>query len=196
MAEDAPEDDGALVRRALAREPEALGRFVQRLRCVARILHARNARSGTPFRAEELEDLTQDALAAVWRKLPGYDGRSRLETWAYRFCELEFLRRLRTRRRGRLVLEPSLEGSPHEPLAPPVPAAYDDEALWEGLEALDEEIGVVLRLKHCEDLTFEAIGARLGVSVNTAKTRYYRGLQKLRRLLAQSTAGRSTAART
>lgn len=190
------EEDGELVRRACAGDAGARAQFAARMRCVARILCARNARAGGPLGPEELEDLGQDTLAAIWHKLPTYDGSARLETWVYRFCELEFLRKLRSKGRGRLVLEPSLEGTQNEPLAPAERSELDDQELLQGLDALEEEVGSVLRLKHYEDLTFEAIGTRLGVSVNTAKTRYYRGLQKLRSTLVKTTSGSSAARRT
>lgn len=190
------EDDGELVRQALAREPDALGRFVARMRCVARILSTRNARAGGALRPEELEDVAQDTLTAIWNKLPNFDGSARLETWVWRFCELEFLRRLRSRDRGRLVLEASLEGTANEPLAPQARSQLEDQELLQGLERLDEELSIVLHLKHYEDLTFEAIGARLGVPVNTAKTRYYRGLQKLRSALVKTTERSGAARRT
>jgi DNA-directed RNA polymerase specialized sigma24 family protein len=41
-----------------------------------------------------------------------------------------------------------------------------------------------VRLKHLAELTFADIGVRLGMSENTAKSLYYRGLVKLRELLA------------
>jgi len=46
-----------------------------------------------------------------------------------------------------------------------------------------------VRLKKLEDLTFEAIGELRSISANTAKTRYYRGILKLRERLG-SPAGR------
>lgn len=179
-------DDGELVRRALLGEADAVECFITRMRCVARILGASNARAGRPFDLQELEDLIQETLTAVWRKLPRYDASAALETWVHRFCQLEFLRKLRTKSRGRLILEETLEGSPYEPEAPPVRSVLDDQRLLEGLERLDDEVASVLRLKHYEDLTFEDIGARLGTSPNTAKTRYYRGLRKLRAELEQT----------
>ena len=38
----------------------------------------------------------------------------------------------------------------------------------------------VIRLRHFSDLTFAAIARRLGLSPNTAKSHYYRGLVRLR----------------
>ena len=44
----------------------------------------------------------------------------------------------------------------------------------------------IIRLKHLESLTFDELGARMGLSANTAKTHYYRGLSRLRSMLAAS----------
>lgn len=41
----------------------------------------------------------------------------------------------------------------------------------------------MIELKQFEELTFESTAERLDISVNTARTRYYRGLNKLRTLL-------------
>jgi len=41
----------------------------------------------------------------------------------------------------------------------------------------------LIELKQFEELTFESAAERLGISVDTAKTRCYRGLNKLRTLL-------------
>ena len=64
-------------------------------------------------------------------------------------------------------------------------------------EALDEEMGEleaclselepdleqVLRAKTLDGKSFEQIGAELGIPAATAKSRYYRGLIELRRLV-------------
>ena len=41
----------------------------------------------------------------------------------------------------------------------------------------------MIRLKHFQELTFEEISSRLSIPANTAKTKYYRGLEKLRETL-------------
>ena len=178
-----------LVAAALAGDADAIRDFVERMKCVPRILAVRNRRSGSAFDAEELEDVCQETLAAVWRKLPRYDGTAALETWVYRFCEFEFLHRLRKKGRGRLVLEETLEGTPFEPFAAEEASPLDHEALARGMEGLEQQLSAVIQLKHYEDLTFEQIGERLALSVNTAKTRYYRGLRKLRAVLVKTRSG-------
>ena len=46
---------------------------------------------------------------------------------------------------------------------------------------LEENLKAVIILKCCDDLTFAEIGRVLGISENTAKTRFYTGVKKLRR---------------
>jgi RNA polymerase sigma-70 factor (ECF subfamily) len=86
--------------------------------------------------------------------------------------------RLRRRRRSPVVAA--------EPLLEPVaPAANEDERLQleEALRALPPEQREVVYLKVYEGLTFQEIGERCGVSVNTAASRYRYGLEAMRRLL-------------
>ena len=58
------------------------------------------------------------------------------------------------------------------------------------LERLGGVEAETIRIKHFEGLTFEAVGVRLGIPTNTAKTRYYRGMLRLEKLL-RSAMGRS-----
>src|SRR5688500_8604463 len=74
-------DDLELVRRVLLREGPALASFAARMQCVPRFLAARNAQLGSPLRTEEIEDVAQDTVISVWRKLPEYRAEAKLETW-------------------------------------------------------------------------------------------------------------------
>ena len=63
-------------------------------------------------------------------------------------------------------------------------AASDDlESVYVAMQRLSAAEARIMRLKHFEALTFEAIALRLSMSQNTSKTRYYRALEKLRRHL-------------
>ena len=176
-----PHEDLELVRRALERDAQAIQAVVERMRCVHRILALRNLRLGEPFGPGELEDIAQEVMTAVWGKLALYQGRSSLDGWIYRFAQLELVYSLRRkdRRLERPVgLGQGVSARADEPLEPD-----EAETLYPALEELDPDQADVLRLKHFEDLTFQEIGRRLGLSSNTAKTRYYRGLQRLRTIL-------------
>src|SRR5262245_47547866 len=78
--------DLSLVRGVHRGDPDASRRFIDRMRCIPKILSVLNARSGRPLDGHDLRDLTQDTLMAVWKKLDRFEGRASLETWAYRFC--------------------------------------------------------------------------------------------------------------
>ena len=65
------------------------------------------------------------------------------------------------------------------------PADADETLLViASLDRLAPADAEVLRLKHFEDLTLEAIARRTGSALNTVKSRYYRALDRLRRSVA------------
>lgn len=180
------EQDLALVREVLADREDAIERFVQRMRCVPRILAAQNARMGRPLDEHDLADLTQDTLVVIWRKLDQYAGHAPIEGWVYRLCCLELMNGIRRKRRQpRLASDLSSGVTPERTSeAPRGPWEYED--VHSGIDWLGGHEAEVIRLKHFEDLTFEEIGRRLAVSPNTVKTRYYRGLIKLQEFLRSS----------
>ncbi len=176
--------DVELARRALAGDEDCVREFIHRMGCVPRILVAKNRRLGRPLSDDDLSDLVQDTLLAVWRKLGQFDGQAALETWVYRFCHLELMRRLRTLQSVPLPLE-NPDARVYDRSTGAEAAERDFARIVEGLEHLPEDLAEVLRLKHLAHLTFDQIGDRLALSPNTAKTRYYRGLTQLRKALGE-----------
>jgi RNA polymerase sigma-70 factor (ECF subfamily) len=90
--------------------------------------------------------------------------------------------RLRRRRRSPVVAA--------EPLLEPAAAdAHEDERLLleHALRTLPPEQREVVYLKVYEGLTFQEIGERCGISLNTAASRYRYALEALRRLLEVET---------
>lgn len=172
-----------LVRGALRGRRADERELLERLRCVPRMVARQHERLGRPLGRDEEQDVVQDALVAIWRKLERFDGRVALETWIYPFCVFELLRRLRARHGLPRLLADDLAGSALEPIAPAQPSHLDFEPVLAELDGLPPELSAILRLKHFEDMTFEEVGIRLDLSPNTAKTRYYRGLEALRNKL-------------
>jgi len=154
------------------------------MRCVPRFLGARNARAGRPLGPEELADLAQEIFATVWRKLGDYRGEAPLEAWVYPFCVLSFMNHARKHIRRPLAVEASeLEESATELSAERGLESTDAAEIHLALDKLEKSERQIIELKHFDDLTFEEIAARLELSANTAKTRYYRGLTKLQSVL-------------
>lgn len=163
------------MQRVLRGDAQAWDRFVERMQCVPRILYAQNAQIGRPLDDHDLADLSQDVLVLVWRKLGTFTGEAVLETWIYGIARLELRNAARKKRRER-----ARDGAPIDSRATELDFAELDLAhIHDGLAEIDPAEAQVIRCKHFDDLTFGAIGRRLGISANTAKTRYYRGLGKL-----------------
>jgi RNA polymerase sigma-70 factor, ECF subfamily len=175
--------DLEFARRVLAGDPAALDQLSQRLACLPAMVRHQNRTLGAHLDAGELEEVVRETTLALWTKLPSFEGRSTIETWAYRFALLEVLKALQARTRRPRVLEvpeqlPDVRGEDEEPLP-----SFDGGELFEGLAELSAPAAEVIRLRHWEELPFERIAERTGLPLNTIKARYYRGLARLREIL-------------
>jgi RNA polymerase sigma-70 factor (ECF subfamily) len=177
--------DRDLVANVLGGDAGALEVLIARLRCVPAFLAGRNGQFGRLLSAHELEDLVQDTLIAIWQKLSQYRGDARLESWVCQFSEFHLRNALRKAYARRAVAA----GDPDGPAAPGRDSSVDLEAVHLAIQDLDEPEAVVVRLKHFDGLTFDEIAARLACSPNTAKTRYYRALERLRGTLLRRREG-------
>lgn len=172
-------NDLELTARALQADQDARLTFSERMGCVPRMLSAMNRRLARPLPREDIEDLVQDTLVTIWRRLEDYSGRASLETWSYPFCRYHLANRVRAHaRRPRHV---SMEIAPVE--SAELDMLFEFEDIYTAMERLDSFTADIIRLKHYEQLSFVEMSERLRLSPNTAKTRYYRGLARLRTLL-------------
>lgn len=175
-----PEAERRFVAAVIQGQQEAVVVFEERIRCVPRIMAALNARRGRPFGEHDLADLAQNTVMIAFRKLPEYEPLAPLEGWLYRMCCYEFLNALRRRDRDRRIV--STEEVDDHPDAAATDSTEHDEVHL-ALERLGGIEAEIIRLKHFDELTFAELATRLAIPENTAKTRYYRGLDKLERLL-------------
>ncbi len=172
-------DDLDLSRRAIAGQPGARDQLAHRLRCIGRILGARNARGGRRLPNEALEDLVQDVATTVWRKLPEFAADAPLEGWVAAFCQNAWRNAARgeSRRAARsreLVEEPAACDAGNDELDGPVHRCLD---------RLVAEDAAIVRCKHFEGLTLDEIARRVDRNLNAIKARYYRALLQLRQCL-------------
>lgn len=175
--------DHELVQRVLAGDGRALEEFLERARCIPRILHFKNHRLSHPLPASDMADLAQETFARIWARLDRYLGTGSLEAWMYRFCCNVLVRALEHASSGRaqaLGEVASEEATTHH---------HHGSGTWAGeriertIGALPEAYEAVVRLKLLSEMTFQELAGRLGIPVNTAKTRYYRGMEQVRRAL-------------
>jgi len=177
--------DLELARRAITRAPDAMKEFLVRMRCVPRFLKGQNERFGRPLDRAELDDVAQNVMLLVWRKLPQFEGRAPLENWVFRICHLEMFAEMRRKKR-RPTLDPDrIDVTAADPRMPVDVLAI--ERVLRLLDGLPENQARIIRMKQFELRTFDEIAAELSMSPNTVKTTYYRTLVRLQDQLGPDT---------
>lgn len=117
-------------------------------------------------------DATQEALLAIVRGLPRFDGRAAFSTWAYRVATNAALDELRRRgRRPVPVDDTSPVAAPGE-LADAVAARIDVDA---GLATLSPEFRAAVVLRDLCTLDYGEIAEVLDVPLGTVRSRIARG---------------------
>ncbi len=128
-------------------------------------------------------DLLQEVFMAVFRNLPTFRGDASFKSWLYRIAHyrcMEFYRR----KRQHLDLDEA-----DEPVcAQPCPEQRHGEQqqnkqLAQAMQQLPFAQKAVVELKFFGQFTFEEIAEQLDISTNTAKSRLYAALEKLRTLM-------------
>ena len=186
-------EDLRLVGRVMQKDPDAIATFVARMKCVPRMLTSLNAKLGRPLDEHELADLSQEVLVVVWRRLAKFRGRSAFEAWVYRVCFNLMMNTLRKNRRRAETRSLAVAAGEAEEIEVPVRDPHEFEDVYAGLDRIPEPEAAVIRLKHFGGLTFDEVGGELGISANTAKTRYYRGITGLQAQLREDAGAQATA---
>ncbi|WP_066905278.1 RNA polymerase sigma factor SigE [Millisia brevis] len=135
----------------------------------------------------DAEDLTQETFIRVFRSLSNYQPGT-FEGWLHRITTNLFLDMVR--RRGRIRMETLPEDYDRLPSDTPNPEQiYHDSRLdadlQNALDALPPEFRAAVVLCDIEGLSYEEIGATLGIKLGTVRSRIHRGRQALRERLAR-----------
>ncbi len=129
--------------------------------------------------AADAEDIVQEAFVKFWRRNHNIENRALLYS-AVRSIAFDFIRRdMRRARREETFLAEA------EPAIEPNFELQDDtqSALAVAVDSLPRDQREVLVLKIWNDLTFSEIGGTLGISQNTAASRYRYALSNLKKAL-------------
>lgn len=155
---------------------------------------------------EDAEEVTQDVLMKVYRKIGAFRGDSALSSWIYRITFNTSMSRLRNTRLARAAdaeLDRAIaiqEGS-DERRTPPQPADWshlpDEEllraqlrqAINEAIAELPEIYRAPVVLRDIQGLTTEEASSRLKLKDQTLKSRLHRGRLMLRDRLRSFTSG-------
>lgn len=139
----------------------------------------------------DAQDALQDALMAIHRDLPKFEGRSAFSSWAYRVCinNALMLRRVRIRRKEDamedLVSHNEEDGRPMDAEASllwstdaEAPTHVEHEEMRAKmmtiLDKLSDSHRVVFILKDLEDWSTEAIADHLGINASVVRQRLHR----------------------
>ena len=126
-------------------------------------------------------DATQEALLAIMRGLPRFDGRARFTTWAHRVATNACLDELRRRRRRPEPTEDTYEVADAAP-------SFDDEhavrdEIDQALARIPEQYRAPLVLRDLSGLDYAEIAEALDLAPGTVRSRIARGRAALAREL-------------
>jgi len=179
----ADHEDLQRVRDAIARAPAAVAWLTERLQRIPRYV-AGLARRFPALTEDDVHDMSSEATTAVLRRLDEFAGHCAFDAWVNVFCQNTLLGYARKRRRQQM---PTLDGEPAatEDLAPVDEVASRERAreLRDCIDRIGGAEAEVLRMRHFDGLDFGNISDRTGTPVPTLRTRYYRGLRKLKAML-------------
>jgi RNA polymerase sigma-70 factor (ECF subfamily) len=152
---------------------------------------------------EDAEEVTQDVLLKVHRKIEAFRGDAALSSWIYRITFNTAMSRLRTGRQARASEQSRVESVTVDSTVRPAqdPADWsllaDDqvmrremrEKLLEALTHLPDVYRVPVVLRDIQGLSTEEASAVLHVKTQTLKSRLHRGRLILRQYLADFAGG-------
>jgi RNA polymerase sigma factor (sigma-70 family) len=127
--------------------------------------------------ANEAEEAVADALERALRHADELRDPERFRAWFDRILTNACRDRLRRRRGIRLIAMPDDVVDRQDPFRN---SLARDEALRE-IAALEPDERIVVVLHFWADLTLDDIATRLGWPAGTVRSRFYRGLERLRR---------------
>jgi len=144
----------------------------------------------------DAQDATQEALLAIVRGLPRFDGRSKFTTWAYRVTTNACVDELRRRRRrpdpvDEIFEEPDVGG------APGIDQYVSDRlALDAALAELPTEYRAAIVLRDVLGLDYAEIGDVLDIAPGTVRSRISRGRSGLAKKLGNQSPSASVPSET
>lgn len=178
------DEDEALIAAALAGSPHAWEKLVKRYE--SRVFNQGLRLMGNP---SDAMDLLQEVFLGVYRNLHRFRGDAKFSSWLFRIAHnkaIDLSRRKRllagTPRNAEGEADP-LESLPADRQQEPEISLMHSELnqrIVERLSQLPLAQRLVVELKVFQSMTFEEIADMQDISENTAKTRFYAALKKLK----------------
>jgi len=122
----------------------------------------------------DIEDVFQDTLIKVYENIDTLKNPNYFETWHISILINECRKRLRHRKKE--VLQESIDFDEHY---------IDEYNFFQDLNSLDEIYKVVIVLKYISGYSQEEIANILDIPIGTVKSRIYRGIRELKKLVKE-----------
>ena len=138
---------------------------------------------------QDAQDMAQEAFIKAYNSLSTFRGDSKFSVWLYRIVSNICLDHLRKKNRGTpgsLTVEDD-DGEEMQLELPDTSTAPEEvlekkltrDAVRRGLASLPPDARQILLLREIEGLSYEEIGATLGLESGTVKSRLFRARKKL-----------------
>lgn len=120
----------------------------------------------------DVDDVSQDVLVAVAETIGSFRGDARFTTWLHQVARFKAIAHLRRKRD-----ETAIDDNRHDiPDAQRVSSMLAGQMQLDGLlAALPTHYRDAVKLRDVDQLTYDAVAGRLGISLGTAKSRVARG---------------------
>lgn len=132
---------------------------------------------------EDALDLMQEVFISVFRNLSSYRGEGSFKSWLFRIAHfrcIEFYRR----KKPMQGLDDAPEIESDEISADDrISISQENKQLISAMQQLPLAQKAVVELKFFGQFTFDEIAEQTGISVNTAKSRLYGALEKMKTLM-------------
>lgn len=138
-------------------------------------------------RAEDAQEVAQEAFLAAWRGLPRFRGQCRFSSWLYKLTANAAVDHLRREKRRPAAVPLENAGEPADPHTPQEELERRElhRAVQQALDRLTPEHREVLLLRQMQGLSYQEIGAALSLEEGTVKSRISRAKRQLRTILAE-----------
>ncbi len=136
---------------------------------------------------ELASDLTQDVFVRVFGRLDRFRGESAFTTWLHRVTVttcLNGLRKVKRLREREVPWEPRHDEAAGAGIDPVM-----RQALANAIEALPDELRIVLVMHSLEGYTHAEVATALGIAEGTSKSREFEARARLRKALGDHDAG-------
>jgi len=131
---------------------------------------------------DDAMDIMQDVLISVYRNLKSYRGEGEFAAWMFRIASFRCIDYFRRKKFHTSIEDVELpDDADHNKPDLNLSNAQSNKDIVNLMAILPVDQRQVVELKFFQAFTFDEIGRQLGISTNTAKTRLYAALGKMRK---------------